>query len=105
MRRIISLIIFVGIIIITYQYDIHKTQEFTEINYKSEIIGIIDSVYYDIKEIPTIKVNNVEYYLHLYSIRKQDNIRELDSIYKRKNSNELYYYRKTSNGYRLESVY
>lgn len=105
MRKFISAIVFIFIIIGIYLYEKNKLEKNYEKAYNNEMIGIISNIRFDAKTNAIVRIGILDYHLSLYRIRKSNNFREGDSIHKNRNSKYLKHYRRNSQGFYLDDTY
>lgn len=90
-------VLIVSTILIIYSLN-SKGKKSYESFYENEIIGVIDSIYYGDKNQAIVKIKNTEYSLWLFKVRKGEDLKKGDSLYKGRNSKKLELHSKTING-------
>ena len=105
-RKLSGLILVIGGGATIIIMGIYNYQRAKRLAYNYEIIGVVQKVKYDIKQVPTITVKGKDYYLYEFSVSKKDNIETGDSIFKDSKTTILKVYRKYLNGgYYSKGIY
>ena len=94
-----GVIIFLLILILIYLSGNHFSKRAKRIALEIDIVGIIEDIEYDQKQVPTIYVKGKDFYLYEFGVRKDDAFKKGDSISKKKGSFILKYFKKYPNGF------
>jgi len=105
MRRIISILLFIVIVIGIILISNYNTKRALKWSYEVEIIGVIDEIRYDAKKNAIIKIKKKEYNLTDFLVGERNYVREGDSIFKKNNSSYLKHFRRNSMGFYLDDTY
>tara|TARA_Y100000034_G_scaffold136654_1_gene214579 strand:+ start:154167 stop:154517 length:351 start_codon:yes stop_codon:yes gene_type:complete len=97
LKNIWTILLFLLPVVIIY--NIREKGDESKRFYKAmEISGVIDSIYYGDKKEASVKINNKIYSLYYFGIRKGEDIKVGDSLYKAKKEKNLELHSKTKTG-------
>ena len=97
-RKNISLGVFIVLNVLLILFLINRIKVTDRRSYLWEIKGTVERMEYCPKTTPTIWVNEQEYYLDAFYVKKKDSIKVGDYIVKRHKEKVLYHYKYDSKG-------
>jgi hypothetical protein len=98
MRKISAILILIVLTIVTIYLIQNRSEEHYNHLYKNKINGIVKSISYGSRSEAIVIINDTEFDLFRFDIRKEDGLVKGDSLYKEANSKILELHSKTSNG-------